>query len=133
VAEALHQIAGGVHKRALIVVISDLLDNEEGVTRALAHFRKQHHDVIVFQVLDPMEMDLTYKKGCLFEDLETGETIAADPRGLARDYERVFSAFLDRYRQACAKMQIDYRIARTDQSVETFVRAYLEERRRLSK
>ena len=97
------------------------------------HFRKQHHDVIVFQVLDPMELDLTYKKGCLFEDLETGETLAADPRGLARDYERVFGEFLDRYRQSCAQMQIDYRLVCTDQSVETFVRAYLQERRRLSK
>jgi uncharacterized protein (DUF58 family) len=133
IAEALHQIAGSVHKRALIVVISDLLDDEHAVSRALAHFRKQHHDVIVFQVLDPMELDLTYKQGCQFEDLETGEMIAADPRGLARDYKRVFGEFLDRYREACAKMQIDYRLARTDQSVETFVRAYLEERRRLSK
>jgi hypothetical protein len=30
-------------------------------------------------------------------------------------------------------MNIDYRLARTDQTVETYVRAYLEERRRLSK
>jgi len=133
VAEALHQIAGGVHKRALIVVISDLLDNEDDITRALAHFRKQHHDVIVFQVLDPMELDLGYKHGCQFEDMETGEVIAADPRGMRRDYERVFGEFLDKYRDACAKMAIDYRLCRTDQSVETFVRAYLEERKRLSK
>ena len=133
VAEALHQIAGSVRKRALIVVISDLLDDEHEVTRALAHFRKQHHDVVVFHVLDPVELDLTYSKGCLFEDLETGETIATDPRGVAREYERIFGEFLDRHRQACAQMQIDYRLVRTDQSVETFVRAYLEERRRLSK
>ena len=133
VAEALHQIAGSVRKRALVVVISDLLDDEQEITRALAHFRKQHHDVVVLHVLDPMELDLTFKKGCLFEDLETGETIAVDPRGLAREYGRVFGEFLNRYRQACAQMQIDYRLVRTDQSVETFARAYLEERRRLSK
>ncbi len=133
VAEALHQIAGSVHKRALVVVISDLLDDEHEIIRALARFRKQHHDVVVFQVLDPMELDLTYKKGCLFEDLETGETVATDPRGLARAYERVFGEFLNQYREACAQMQIDYRLACTNQSVETFVRAYLEERRRLSK
>ena len=133
VAEALHQVASSVHKRALVVVISDLLDNEHEITRALAHFRKQHHDVIVFQVLDPMELDLAYKKGCRFEDLETGETLATDPRALAGEYAHVFGEFLDHYRQACAQMQVDYRLARTDQPVETFVRAYLEERRRLSK
>lgn len=131
VAEALHQIAGSVRRRALIVVISDLLDDEDAIDLALAHFRKQHHDVIVFQVLDPMEIDLTFKKGCQFEDLETGETIAAEPRALVREYRKVFGEFLDKYRQSCAAKHIDYRLARADQSVETFVRAYLEERRRI--
>jgi uncharacterized protein (DUF58 family) len=131
--DALHQIAGSVHKRALIVVISDLLGDEKEINVALSHFRKQHHDVIVFQVLDPMELDLSMRKGCLFEDMETGEAITADPRGLADEYARVFGEFLDQYRRTCASMQIDYRIARTDESVETFVRAYLEERRRLSR
>ncbi|MBN1557481.1 MAG: DUF58 domain-containing protein [Lentisphaerae bacterium] len=129
----LNRIAASIRKRALVVVISDLLGDEEAITRAFSHFRKQHHDVIVFQVLDPMEMDLSLRRSCCFEDLETGERITADPRGLAAEYERVFGAFLDRYREACAGLGIDYRIVRTDQPVDTFVRAYLEERRRLSK
>jgi uncharacterized protein (DUF58 family) len=133
IAEALHRIAASVHKRALIVVISDLLGDENEIGKALAHFRGQHHDVIVFQVLDPVEIDLSLPRGCTFEDMESGEKLTADPRGLAEEYARVFGAFLDRYRQACAGLRIDYRIARTDESVETFVRAYLEERRRLSK
>ncbi len=133
IAEALHQIAATVHKRALIVVISDLLDNAEDVTRALAHFRKQHHDVIVFQVLDPQELDFDFKKGCCFEDLETDERVTVNPRALARDYVRLFGEFLDQYREACAAQKIDYRLARTDQPIDQYVRAYLEERKRLSK
>lgn len=131
--DALHRIAGSVHRRALIVVLSDLLGDEEEITMALSHFRRQHHDVIVFQVLDPMELDLSFTRGCRFEDLETGETMTADPRGLAADYERIFGMFLEQYRQRCAELKIDYRLVRTDQNLDTFVRAYLEERRRLSK
>jgi uncharacterized protein (DUF58 family) len=132
-AETLHQIAASIHKRALIVLISDLLDDEKDVTLALAHFRKRLHDVIVFHVLDPVEIDLSLKQGFEFEDMETGERMTVDPRALAKDYQKAFGAFLDHYRTACEGMKVDYRLVRTDQQVETYVRAYLEERRRLPK
>ncbi|MEI6516329.1 MAG: DUF58 domain-containing protein [bacterium] len=132
-AETLHQIAASVHKRALIVVISDLLDNEKEINLALAHFRKKHHDVIVFHVLDPLEIDLSFKQGFEFEDMETGEIVTCDPRALCKDYQKIFGEFLEQYRTTCEGMKVDYRLARTDQTVESYVRAYLEERRRLSK
>jgi uncharacterized protein (DUF58 family) len=133
IADTLHQIAESVRKRALIVILSDLFDEPEKVNLALAHFRKQHHDVIIFHVLDPTEIDLSFKKGCEFEDMETGETVICDPRSLAADYQTVFQEFLEKYRSACKAMNIDYRLVRTDQEIGTFVRAYLEERRRLSR
>ena len=133
IADALHEIAGSVRRRALIIVISDLLGDEAAVNVALAHLRKQRHDVIVFQILDPAEIDISFKKACELRDLETGERLAVNPRGLADEYRKVFGAFLDQYQKACAGMNIDYRLVRTDQTIETFVRAYLEERRRLSK
>ena len=133
VADSLHQIAGSIRKRGLIIVISDLLDNERDINLALAHFRKRLHDVIVFHVLDPMEIDLSFKKGFRFEDLETNERITADPRTLLKEYQKVFGAFLEQYRTVCEGMKVDYRVARTDQTVEEYIRAYLDERRRLSK
>ncbi|MEI6787763.1 MAG: DUF58 domain-containing protein [bacterium] len=132
-AETLHQIAASIHKRALVVVISDLLDNEKEVNLALAHFRKRLHDVIVFHVLDPVEVDLSLKQGFEFEDMETGELLTVDPRALAADYQKVFGEFLKQYRTTCEGMKVDYRLVQTDQSVETYVRAYLEERRRQPK
>lgn len=133
IADALHQVAGSVRHRAMIVVLSDLFDDEASIELALAHFRKRHHDVVVLHVLDPMELDLAFKKRCLFEDMETGEKIAVNPRGLRKSYAEVFGAFLDRHRKACAGLRIDYRIARTDEPMDQFIRAYLEERRRLSR
>lgn len=133
IADALHQVASSVRRRALIILISDLLGDENDINLALAHLRKQHHDVIVFHVLDPVELDLDFKTGCEFSDLETGEKLAVNPKGLAQEYRRAFGAFLEQYRDTCAGLHIDYRLARTDQHLESFVRAYLEERRRLSR
>jgi uncharacterized protein (DUF58 family) len=133
IADALHEIAGSIRRRALIVVISDLLGDEDEINVALAHLRKQLHDVIVLQVLDPVEVDLTLKSACELTDLETDERMAVYPRGIAAEYRKVFGEFLEQYRKSCAGLHIDYRLTRTDQSVESFVRAYLQERRRLSK
>ena len=133
VADALHEIAATVRRRGLIVVISDLLGREEDIHAALAHLRKQHHDVIVLHVLDPLEIDLAYPKSCEFVDLETGERMAVNPRAIAAAYRRAFGDFLVRCRETCAGLKIDYRLAPTDQPLEPLVRAYLEERRRLSK
>lgn len=133
IAESLHRVAESVRKRALIVILSDLFGDPVEINRALAHFRKMHHDVIVFQTLDPTEIDLSFDRGCEFLDMETGETITADPRRIVKEYQAVFQKFLDEYRDFSQSMKIDYRIARTDAHLEDFVRAYLEERRRLSK
>lgn len=133
IAKALHQIAGGVRRRALIIVISDLLGDQEAINVALAHLRKQRHDVIVLHVLDPAEIDLSFKRPCEFVDLENGEKLSVNPRALAKDYQKVFGEFLETYEKTCAGMKIDYRLARTDKPLDTFVQAYLRERLRLSK
>jgi uncharacterized protein (DUF58 family) len=132
-AATLHRVAETVRKRALIVIFSDLFDEGDALRQALAHFRKQRHDVILFHVLDPAEIDFPFTQGAEFEDLESGERLPIDPRRLAPDYRRAFSAFLDDCRKPCTELNIDYRLARTDQSPELFARAYLEERKRLSK
>jgi uncharacterized protein (DUF58 family) len=132
-APALHRVADDVHRRALVVLLSDLFDDPPGVVKALAHFRRQHHDVIVFQTLDPMELDPLFKRGGEFEDMETGERLVAEPRAVIEEYRRVFKEFIDEYRRPCAEMNVDFRVANTAEPLDTFVRAYLDERRRLSR
>ena len=133
IAEALHQIASSVRHRALIIVISDLLGDEIAITQALAHFRKRHHDVIVLQVLDPMEMDLAFKAPGDFEDLETKERISVNPRQLRKSYNEIFGKFIEQYRKSCSEMKIDFRIALTNKPFDDFIRTYMTERQRLSR
>lgn len=132
-ADVMHQIAESINRRALVVIISDLLDDQPEIIRAIAHFRKNNHDVIVMHVMDPAELTLGLKRGAEFEDLETGERLIADPRVMAKEYKDIMGKFIDTYREACAEMKADYRLVKTDDQVDTFVRAYLEERKRLSR
>jgi hypothetical protein len=65
--------------------------------------------------------------------LETGEELSVNPRVLVEEYQEVFGKFLEQYKKACAGMNIDYRVVPTNQPLESFVRVYLSERRRLSR
>jgi uncharacterized protein (DUF58 family) len=132
-ADTLHRIAASVRRRALVILFSDLLDDEDAVMRGLAHFRRQHHDVILFHVLDPAELDFSFERGGRFVDMETEQALVADPRSHAAAYRDVFRAFLDTYRQRCAELRIDYRLADTRREVGPYVRAYLQERKRLAR
>jgi len=132
-AQSLHRVADDIRRRALVVLFSDLFDEQADVVRAVAHFRKLHHDVIVFHVLDPMEVDLSFKKGAEFVDMETNETVVVDPIAIADDYRKVFGEFLEGYRKPFREMNVDYRMVNTSEPVDLFVRAYLEERKRFSK
>ena len=87
----------------------------------------------MFQTLDPAELDLHLTKPCELQDLETGEALPINPRDLAEEYRQIFGKFLDQYKKACAGMNIDYRVVPTNQQLESFVRVYLSERRRLSR
>lgn len=132
-ADVMHQIAESINRRAMIVIISDLLDDQPEIIRALAHFRKNLHDVIVLHTFDPVELNLNLKRSAEFEDMENGERLIADPRTLAKEYKDLMGEFIDKYRKACAEMKIDYRLLKTDEPIDTFIRAYLEERKRLSR
>ncbi len=130
IAETLHTVASAVRRRGLVVIISDLLGQEEEIKPALSRLRKQHHDVVVFQVLDPVELDLDLKKANLFQDLESGAQLQVHPREMRSSYQLAFGAFIEQYRRHCTAMNIDYRLARTGEPLDMFVRAWLLERRR---
>ncbi len=129
---ALHALAERLARRGLVILISDLFDDADTIFRALAHFRKKRHDVIVFQVLDPAELELDVPRGSELVDLETGEKMEVDADLVRREYKRVLGEVIARCRENCARLGVDHRLVSTAEDREDFVRHYLDERRRIA-
>jgi uncharacterized protein (DUF58 family) len=130
--QSLHALAEMISRRGLIVLISDLFDNEDAVFRAIAHFRKKMHDVILIQTLDSTELELSMDKVVEFVDMETGERLELDPAQARLAYKKELQNAIDVYRGKCAMLNVDYRLVSTDRSYEEFIAQYLIERRRMS-
>jgi uncharacterized protein (DUF58 family) len=129
---ALHSLAEMIRRRALIVILSDLFDEPEEVFNAIAHFKKKMHDVIVMQILDPMELELDVDRVAEFIDLETDERLELDPRAAQLAYKGALQEFVNHTRERCQVLNVDYRLCSTKQTFEDFVHQYLIERRQMS-
>ena len=129
---ALHTLAESISRRGLIILISDLFDDPEAVFHAIAHFRKKMHDVVLLQILDPCELDLSIDSVAEFIDMETGEKLELDPALARLGYKKELQKAIDDCRQKCAVMNVDYRIISTAENFDDFVAQYLAERRRMS-
>lgn len=130
--KALHALAEMLSRRGLVVLMSDCFDDPEAIFHSLAHFRKKMHDVILLQVLDPVELELSIDRVAEFIDLETGEKLEIDPTQVRIAYKEELQKFIDQVREKCSAMNVDYRLVSTGEPYEDFVHEYLSDRRRMS-
>ena len=130
--KALHALAEMISRRGLIVLLTDCFDDPEALFNAIAHFRKKMHDVILMQILDPVELELSINSIAEFIDLETDEKLEIDPIAARQAYKEELQKAIDATREKCAVLNVDYRLVSTGESFEDFVHQYLMERRRMS-
>jgi len=130
VSNIFHHLAETIHKRGLIVIISDLYDDEKEVMRALRHFRHKHHEVIIFHLLDRAELELPFERLTQFVDMETAQRLQVDPRYVREEYLGQIENFINGYRRDCSESRVEYIVTDTSVPYEVMLTAYLGRRKR---
>jgi len=92
---------------------SDLLDDPDAILSGLKHFRHEGHEVLVFHVLDPREIDFAYSGDVRFKDLETNAEMPTQPWHLRKEYRELMSGFIEHLRRGCREHRIDYHVLNT--------------------
>lgn len=128
---SLYDLAQRVKRRGLIILISDLLDDEDRVIRGLKLFRHRKHEVIVFHVLDPYEVMFPFEHEVILRDMETGDEVPAVPWEIRREYRGRVASWIDRYRALLRQSGIDYVPIQTSSTFDVALFSYLEKRQRL--
>ncbi len=130
-AAALHQVAERIKRRGLVVVLSDLFDNPQEVATALKHFRHKGNEVIVMQILDPMERSFAFGTDAIFRDLETKEELLTQPWHIQKSYRESMHEFLEFYKRECRENAIDYVLLDTATPFDKALFEYLNKRKRI--
>lgn len=127
-AEVLHTLAERTPRRGFTVLISDLLDEPEALVSGLHHLRHRGHEVVVFQLLDPRELDFAFDREARFEALEQGGTLTADPWQVRSAYREEMARFLETLEAGCARHKVRRHLVSTDTPLDKALLAFLTER-----
>jgi uncharacterized protein (DUF58 family) len=116
-----------LRSRGLIVVISDLYDEDGALQAELTRAARMGHDVSVFQVLTREELEWPFAADVEVEDSESGRRVLASAAG-ASEYRARMAAFVRAWRERCVANDILYVLARTDAPPAHVLRQYLLQR-----
>ena len=123
-----HDLAERFKKRGVIAIFSDFFDDVSKIVAGLKHFRHRRHEVIVFHILDPAEVEFPFRDTTLFKGLEGLPEILTEPHALRRAYQAEIGSFLAELKKACRMIDIDYVPMRTDEDLDIPLSSYLASR-----
>jgi uncharacterized protein (DUF58 family) len=127
-AKCLDSVADKIRKRGLTIVISDFFDDIESIMRALKHIHYKKNEVIVFQILDPVEKNFGFERDSIFVDVETGEQITTQPHQIQRAYQQAMGEYLKKLKNECLNFGIEYNLIDTGQPFDAALINYFAKR-----
>lgn len=134
--QILHEIANKTPRRSLIVLFSDMLNNEndlESIFTGLQHLKHKKHEVLLFHVTDKAtELNFEFEdRPHEFVDLESGESLKLQTSDIKSHYQEQASSFFKEVKMRCAKLKIDLIEADINQDYNEILKLYLVKRARL--
>lgn len=135
-AAALHLVAEQMHKRSLVVVFSDMMDDAEHMEdlfAALQHLRYNKHEVILFHVVDgSAELDFEFEnRPYEFVDMESGERVKLQPHQIREQYIEKMNEFRREVERRCHQYHIERVAVDLARPVDDVLHAFLIKRNKL--
>ncbi len=129
-ARAFQMLAERLERRSMIFIAGDLFDEPDETLKAVKLLAGRKHEVAVFHLLDPEELNFPFDHQTLFEDMEGPINLAVDPRGIRDEYLRQIGMFLDVWKRGLAEVGVDYNLVDISEPPQDVLHRYLADRGR---
>lgn len=124
----LRNVADEFNRKGMVMIVSDLFADRDGLFKGLKMLRHRGHDVMVFHILDDQEVDFSYSGTTKFIGLEEAGDLTCDPKSLRDGYIDAMKAYLEDVRKFCAGHLIDYQVIRTSEHIDAVLGHYMNHR-----
>lgn len=115
--------------RSLLILISDCFDSLEALESALQRCRHANHEVVVFQIVAPEEMEFPFERPTQFRNLEDADNrLLVDPARLRKEYLRQYALFSEGLTKLCVTLAIDHCVVKTSDPLQDVLGNWLAER-----
>ncbi len=125
VGDVLHQMAGQIKRKGIVILISDLFDDEQKILDGIQHLRFGGQEVIVFHVMDPFELQFPFDGNVEFEGLEQTPILKTRPHDIRKSYMRELDAFKQRVSEGCERNSTHYLLVDTSHPLHEVLSGYL--------
>ena len=125
VGSILHEVAGQIKRKGIVILISDLFDDEEKILEGIQHIRFGGSEVILFHVMDPFELDFPFSGMVEFEGLEGIPQILTRPREIRKSYLQAVEEFRRKIREGCERNNVHYMLVNTGHALHEVISGYL--------
>jgi uncharacterized protein (DUF58 family) len=127
----LHDLAQQVRRRGLVFLISDCFDEPDSLLDGLRHLRFDGHEVTVFHVLHPDEVDFPFDGMVKFDGLEEQLRLLTRPQLIRPTYLKAMQKFLAEFQKGCENNRCDYVLMNTGRPLGQTLSEYLVRRLRV--
>jgi uncharacterized protein (DUF58 family) len=118
-----------LHRRGIVIVISDFYEQPETIVRNIEPLRFHGNEVVLFHILDPQEIRPALKNSAILVDLETDRRIEVVPEYAKTTYRAKLDAHIEQLRSRARAVGMDYQLLVTNQPLDTALREYLSLRK----
>ncbi len=134
--QAIHEIADAIHRRSMVLIFTDMLDNYDSLEKlfsAMLHLKHNKHEVLLFYVFDQhYEMDFEYENRPIrFVDMETGEKIKLQSNELKHHYVKQKQRIFGEIRDKCLQYKIEFIPTDINQGFIPMLQGYLAKRNKM--
>lgn len=127
------RLADRLRRRGLTVLISDLYEDPEAILEATKPLRGRGHDLIVFHLLDPTELEFPFDQATNFEELETGERVPVVPQALRERYRTLVREHTETLAKRFTENRVEYALFNTGEPLDHALFKFLSARERLNR
>ena len=113
-----HQAAGLMRSKSLVIVVSDLLQDAERIGRAIRHLYHDGHNLIVLHVVDRGEQQLSFAGVAELRELEIGARMVVEIDEIRDAYRAAAERHVETLRLECAECMADYYLVETRTDME---------------
>lgn len=127
----LHDLAQQISRRGLVFLISDCFDDVPLLLDGLRHLRFAGHEVTVFHVMHPDELEFPFNGMVKFDGMEEKQQLLTRPQLIRPAYLRALERFQKDLQGGCERNRCDYVLMNTGRPLAETLTAYLARRLRV--
>jgi len=117
-------------RRGIVVVLSDFYEKPEQIVKVIEPLRYRGNEVILFHILDPMEIAPKFRDPVLLEDVEENTAMEVSPDYARTEYKAKMDEHLKTLAEKSRAAGLDYVFMNTAKPLDEGLRNFLALRQR---